>query len=178
MPVPVQPREIACNQGRDGPSKTCWRMMSDSARVIDWGCVEEIAVVGGAALDHVAALARQMPAVRFVEVNALRNGDCVRCLWLTDGSDEAKIASLAAPGRGSHERPWDVIVVHHAAGQAIALVVAMDGYARIAARRHHDGSAISVFGKGLARPVFRETSRIAPRVQLVHTQSRTFTSDI
>lgn len=178
MPVPVQPREILFKNGGDGPARTCWRMMSDSARVIDWGCVEEIAVAGGATLDHIAALARQMPAVRFVDANALRNGDGIRCLWLADGSDEAAIAALAAPGRGSHDRPWDVIVVHHAASQAIALVVAMDGYARIAARRYHDGSATSVFGKGLARPVFRETSRIAPRVQLVHTQSRPLTSDI
>lgn len=134
--------------------RVSWRMLAAVNRSLDLSSADVIAVAGVQAGAHIALLARQFPALAFVMAGdvpvsggAVSEG-AVRVLWSPDGD------------AGHEHCGYDAIVTAHCATAARAVLDRHIGYARVAAVRDiGEGRALSVFGKGLARDLFRPVVR-------------------
>lgn len=138
--------------GQETAQKHCWRMLNAVNQVIDLSCVDVLEVQGSDAGAHIALLARLYPNLAFELGNPTNCSMASRVLWISGEVEIAEIAKSASKA--------DAIVIAHEAKDAMAILHSLDGYARIAAKRRISTDfALSVFGKGLLRDIFRDKVR-------------------
>jgi hypothetical protein len=130
--------------------------MGEISGVLDLSAADVIEIAGAGRGAHMALLARRFGGVLFESGRESQCADAVRVFWYTGtaqpGEDTASMLEEAA-GR------CDALIVPHAVAALDTVRAAADGLARIAARRDvGSGLALSVFGRGLARDLFRFTS--------------------
>ncbi len=137
---------------QEGAQKKCWRMLSEVSQVIKLNLCDLIEVRGEDAGAHIALLARQFPTLGFEAGKVSNCGKAVRVLWII-GDEFLSAASLAS-------KQSDIIVVTHFADKVAQVQNAFPKFARIAAKRDiGDDCAISIFGKGLHRDIFKSRVR-------------------
>lgn len=136
-------RSAAAQQG-------CWRLLREVGQVLDLTCADVIEVVGPDASAHLQLLARQLPG-QVLELGPethCRNN--VRVFWSAGPvtADEVRVAAARC----------DALVVRHEASAVADILAAATGLARVFALRDAgQGLAVSVFGRGLARDLFRSS---------------------
>lgn len=136
-------RSAAAQQG-------CWRLLREVGQVLDLTCADVIEVVGPDASAHLQLLARQFPG-QVLEFGA--ETDCVksvRVFWSAGAvsTDAVRVAAARC----------DALVVRHEAAAVAEVLAAASGLARVFAQRDAgQGLAVSVFGRGLARDLFRRS---------------------
>jgi hypothetical protein len=157
--------------------RLCWLMLSDVSRLVSLSAIDSIVVRGVDPLAHVAMLARQLQAARFQTQLRRCVGDGHRMLWLTIDDTGDVEGVLQASANSAVKDIWDVLVVAHPADLTRAVNATINGYARIAARKH-SGWAVSVFGRGLARDLFQDRNRSFAPIRLVASQSPPSTSEL
>lgn len=149
---PFNPSSSATRLAQGRAQRACWRVLALANAVLDLSVADVIEVVGADAAAHVALLARQFPGVAFELGAETQCPDAVRVLWATGPLEPA--AAQAARSR------CDAAIIPHAAGDLRATLAAFAGHARIGAvREAGDGLALAVFGRGLARDLFRPRAR-------------------
>lgn len=140
-------------------SQRAWRLLTLASETLDLHEAGTVIVAGVHAGAHIAVLARQFPRLAFVADVEAAGGVCALAApavyWAPDG--------LAAPFAQSAEavgRIADAVLVAHPATEVRSCLDAFDGFARIGARRDAGGGlAASIFGRDLARPLFRPRVR-------------------
>lgn len=138
--------------GQESAQKHCWRMLNEVNQVIDLACVDVLEICGPDAGAHIALLARLYPNLAFELGNPTNCDQATRVLWLTGDVEISEIAAMSSK--------CDAIVIAHKAKDAIPVLEAITGFARIAAKRRIDSEhALSVFGKGLLRDMYRAKVR-------------------
>lgn len=132
--------------------RLCWSMLRECSQVINLSCAEIIEVHGEGQGAHTAMLARQFETLMFEFSQSYDSSDTCRVLWLAPEFD-LEIAKQSA-------QFCDIIVVCHQPNMVRSVLNTFDGFARIAARREiGNNNALSVFGKNLARDVFKPKVR-------------------
>lgn len=132
--------------------RLCWAMMRECSQVINLSCAEIIEIHGEGKGAHTAMLARQFETLMFEFSQSFDSSDACRVLWLAPSSN----LELAK----SSGQYCDIVVVCHATNQVRNILNTFDGFARIAARRDiGNNTALSIFGKNLARDVFKPKVR-------------------
>ncbi|KAF0105392.1 MAG: hypothetical protein FD163_800 [Hyphomonadaceae bacterium] len=138
--------------GQESAQKHCWRMLNEVNQVIDLSCVDILEVWGPDGGAHIALLARLYPNLAFEFGNPTNCDKASRVLWVTGDVEISEIAEISTKS--------DAIVIAHLAQDAIPILQAISGYARIAAKRRIGADfALSVFGKGLLRDIYRTKVR-------------------
>lgn len=140
-------------------SQRAWRLLTLASETLDLHEAGTVIVGGAHAGAHIAVLARQFPRLAFVAETDAAGGVCALAAptiyWAPDGLAEPLEASAEAVGRIA-----DAVVVAHAVEDVRRCLGCFDGFARIAARRNAGaGMAASIFGRDLARPLFRPRAR-------------------
>lgn len=146
-PTPLSPRERQAPQQR-----ACWRLLGALADSLDLTCADVIEVVGTAADAHMTLMARQFAGAVLERGPAPdpSAGTCegVRVFWASSPPAAEEVRSAAAR--------CDVLVIRHRPQDVQTVMAAADGLARIrAVRDAGEGLSVSVFGRGLARDIFR-----------------------
>lgn len=143
-------REYAETQ--EGAQKKCWRMLGEVSQVVNLNLCDLIEVRGEDSGAHIALLARQFPLLGFEAGKVSNCGKAVRVLWII-GEDCLNEVSVAS-------KQCDIIVVTHDADAVQDVQNVFPKFARIAAKRNiGDYCAISIFGKGLHRDIFKSKVR-------------------
>lgn len=138
--------------GQESAQKHCWRMLGEVNQVIDLSCVDILEVWGPDAGAHIALLARLYPNLAFEFGNPTNCDKATRVLWVTGDLEISEISEVSSKS--------DAIVIAHQAQDAILILQAINGYARIAAKKRICADfALSVFGKGLLRDIYRAKVR-------------------
>jgi hypothetical protein len=157
----------------DEARQSCWRMLASARLCLDLGQGPVLAVAGPLALEHASVLARQMLSAVVCAPHLLpRERGLAKVLWLAGLESAEALGSLLELPRKRLLDDWDAVVVLHSALDSRELIALMDGFARIGAQAHHAGTATSIFGRGLERPLFRPPARLPVTPRLVSDRSR------
>lgn len=139
-------------EAQENAQKKCWRMLGEVAQVANLNLCDLIEVRGEDVGAHIALLARQFPALGFEAGKVSNCGQAVRVLWL--------IGEECLDDISNSSKQCDIIVVSHDACSVRKVQDAFAKFARIAAKRNiGDDCAISIFGKGLHRDIFKARVR-------------------
>ena len=133
--------------------RAAWALLQRVHSTLDLSCAHVIEVMATDAGAHIALLARQFPGVHFeLSQEATRCGESVRILWAPDGVS----LSLSQDQLAS----YDAAIVTHAPEALPLTLQTFAGFARVAGVRDFaGGQALAIFGKGLARDLFRPKVR-------------------
>ncbi|MFN7746429.1 MAG: hypothetical protein ACK5QO_08745 [Hyphomonadaceae bacterium] len=133
--------------------RTSWALLQRVHTTLDLSCAHVIEVMAADAGAHVALLARQFPGVHFeLSHEATRCEESVRILWAPDGVTMALSKDQLAS--------YDAVIVTHAPEVLQDIFQTFAGFARVAGVRDFaGGQALAIFGKGLARDLFRAKVR-------------------
>ena len=133
--------------------RAAWALLQRVHTTLDLSCVQVIEVMAKDAGAHVALLARQFPGIHFeLTDEATQCEASVRVLWAPDG--------LTKPVSATQLASYDAVIITHAPEALTETITAFSGFARISAcRDFQKGSALAIFGKGLARDLFRAKVR-------------------
>lgn len=133
--------------------RACWALLQRIHSAIDLACADVVEVQAIDAGAHIALLARQFPGLHFeLAQEATRCGDSIRVLWAPDGISEAQTTR--------HYETYDAVIVTHAPDALGNTLRTFAGFARVVGVRDlGNGQALAVFGKGLARDLFRPRVR-------------------
>lgn len=137
-------------QAQETAQRRCWRILNEVNQVVNLGFADVIEVHAENDGAHIAMLARQFPALAFESKKATNCANAMRVLWLVDQCEftQAQYSNC------------DIVVVTHEPHQAGEVIAAFPNYARIAAKRNiGDNCALSIFGKGLMRDIFKPKVR-------------------
>lgn len=132
--------------------RLCWSMLREVNQVINLNSADIIEVCGKSAGAHIALLARQFPTLSFEFSFEEKESDACRILWVGH-DDNLQNASKFA-------QYVDAIVICHEPNLARDVINAFPDFARIAAKREiANNTAISIFGRGLMRDLFKPRVR-------------------
>ena len=132
--------------------KKCWRMLCEVSQIANLNLCDLIEVCGEESGAHIALLARQFPTLGFEAGKVSNCGQAVRVLWVIGEHCLEEISQSS--------KQCDIIVVAHGANAVHDVQDAFARFARIAAKRNiGDDCAISIFGKGLHRDIFKARVR-------------------
>jgi hypothetical protein len=133
--------------------RAAWALLQRVHTTLDLSCVQVIEVMAKDAGAHVALLARQFPGIHFeLTDEATQCEASVRVLWAPDGLTKTISTTQLAS--------YDAVVITHAPEALPETIAAFSGFARVSAcRDFQKGSALAIFGKGLARDLFRAKVR-------------------
>ncbi len=133
--------------------RASWALLQRVHTTLDLSCAHVIEVMATDAGAHVALLARQFPGVHFeLSQEATRCEESIRILWAPDGMNMALSADQLAS--------YDAAIVTHAPEALAHTLQTFTGFARVAGVRDFAaGQALAIFGKGLARDLFRAKVR-------------------
>jgi hypothetical protein len=148
QPDPARERSLPARAAQADAQSLCWRMMAEVAGVLDLSFADVIEVVGPRASAHLQLMARRFAGPVF-ELGA--ETSCRQALRVFWASGPVELSSV----REAAQR-CDVLVLRHLAQDAGAVMQAAEGLARVRAVRDAGaGLALSVFGRGLSREIFR-----------------------
>lgn len=132
--------------------RLCWSMLSEVTKVINLSNSDIIEIAGNGAASHIALLARQFPTLSFALNGDHKENDASRILWICD-EDIFAISNFDINN-------YDAIIICHRPENARKIICDFDGFARIAAKREiNENRALSVFGRGLMRDLFKPRVR-------------------
>ena len=132
--------------------RLCWLMLLEVTKVINLSHSDILEIAGNGAASHIALLARQFPTLSFALNGEHNENDASRILWLCD--EEIFTNS------NFDINNYDAIIICHRPENARKIICDFDGFARIAAKREiSDNRALSVFGRGLLRDLFKPRVR-------------------
>ena len=133
--------------------RASWALLQRVHSTLDLSCAHVIEVMATDAGAHVALLARQFPGVHFeLSQEATRCVESVRILWAPDGLTSALSTDQLAS--------YDAAIVTHNPEALPIIMQTFAGFARVAGVRDFaGGQALAIFGKGLARDLFRPKVR-------------------
>jgi hypothetical protein len=132
--------------------RLCWSMLVEANKVIDFANGDIIEVNGKGAGAHIALLARQYPTLSFSLQNDGIENDASKILWLSYDVDINVLREYA--------KNCDAIVICHTPNNAKNIINELEGFARIAAKREiAQDCALSIFGRGLKRDLFKPKVR-------------------
>lgn len=132
--------------------RLCWSMLREVNQVINLNATDIVEVSGKGAGAHIALLARQFPTLSF-EFSGEKNAqDASRILWIGSDDNIEEVSQSIID--------VDAIVVCHEPQNARDIINSFPKFARIAAKREiANNKAISIFGRGLMRDLFKPRVR-------------------
>lgn len=133
--------------------RACWALLKRVHGVLDLSQADVIEVQAIDAAAHIALLARQFPGLHFeLAQEATVCSDSIRVLWAPDGVSAAQTTR--------HYGTFDAVIVTHDPDDLKATLGTFAGFARVCGVRDlGNGQSMGVFGKGLARDLFRPRVR-------------------
>lgn len=155
-------KNIASNQNMDEISlvqlehqraqQDCWKTLLVVNQYINLNNVEVLQLMGDNMGAYIALLARQFPTLNFEYDTITECKNSSRVLWINTEKDFHEFSDCLEFA--------DAVIITHKAEEAKNVITLIDGFARIGAVRDVGNSyALSIFGRGLMRDIFKPKVR-------------------